>query len=269
MKRLIYNNTLKKIKMKVIIYLTLILLVFQSCVTSKNTLYLQSENYPVSLKALRAFEPVIKNDNLLNIIVSGDNPEAGAIFNLVGSSKNINSDNNSSTSTTVTYLVDNNGNIEMPVLGKIHVEGLKKSELESLLKERIGKYISNPILFIRIINYRLYVLGEVNRSGEQKLDAGERTTILEALSRAGDLTINGNRKKVKIIREVDGVTSINSIDLTKPSFIESDFYYLQQNDVVYVEPNKAKINTTTIGPFATALSLVASSLSILYLFSNL
>lgn len=245
------------------------LLVLQSCVTSKNTLYLQAENYPVSLKALHAFEPVIKNDNLLNIIVSGDNPEAGAVFNLVGSNKNLNTDSNTSKSTTVTYLVDNNGNIEMPVLGKIHVEGLKKSELESLLKERIGKYLSNPILFIRIINYRLYVLGEVNRSGEQRLDAGERTTLLEALSRAGDLTINGNRKKVKIIREVDGVTTINTVDLTKPDFIESDFYYLQQNDVVYVEPNKAKLNTTSVGPFATVLSLIASGVTLYLLFSKL
>lgn len=264
-----HKNIFESKKVKIAIRLSAILLVFQSCVTSKNTLYVQSESYPVSVRAMYPFEPVIKNDNLLNIVVSGDNPEAGAIFNLVSLNKNINSDKSINTPTNVTYLVDNDGNIEMPLLGKIHVEGLKKSELEALLKAKIGQYMSNPILFIRIINYRLYVLGEVNRGGEQRLDGGERTTLLEALSRAGDLTINGNRKKVKVIREVDGKTTINTLDLTNPSFIESNFYYLQQNDVVYVEPNKAKINTTSIGPFATALSIVASSLSLYVLLSNL
>ncbi|MEC4049928.1 polysaccharide biosynthesis/export family protein [Flavobacterium sp. SUN046] len=255
--------------MKKIVPLLVIIVSFQSCITTKNTVYVQSENFPISVKTTRPFEPIIKSDNILNITVSGDNPEAAAVFNLVTLNKNINTDKSINTPTNVTYLVDNEGFIEMPLLGKIHVAGLKKSELEDLLKARIGKYLANPILFIRILNYRLYVVGEVNRSGEQKLDSGERTTIIEALSRAGDLTINGNRKRVKIIREIDGITTINTIDLTNPDFIKSDYYYLQQNDVVYVEPNKAKINTSSILPYATALSIIASTITVYFLVKKL
>lgn len=254
--------------MKYIVYCFGIALFFQSCITPKNTLYVQSEKYPVSVRNTNPFEPVIKSDNILNIVVAGDNPEAAAVFNLVTLNKNINVDKSVNTPTNVTYLVDNEGNIEMPLIGKVHVEGLKKSELEVVLKERISKYINNPILFIRILNYRLNVLGEVNRGGEQKLES-ERTTIIEAISRAGDLTINGNRKKIKVFREIDGVTTINTIDITNPEFIKSDFYYLQQNDVVYVEPNNAKIKTSSIAPYATVLSVVASSITLYLLLERL
>ena len=255
--------------MKKIILIIIASLLLQSCITSKNTLYLQSNRYPVEVRTTFPFEPVIKSDNVLNITVSGDNPEAAAVFNLVTLNKNINTDKSVNTPTNVTYLVDNDGNIEMPLIGKVHVEGLKKSELEAILKSRISKYIDNPILFVRILNYRLYVLGEVNRGGEQKLDGGERTTIIEAISRAGDLTINGNRKRVKVIREIDGVTTINNVDITKPDFIKSDFYYLQQNDVVYVEPNKARIATTSITPFSTTLSIIASTITVYLLLEKL
>ncbi len=253
--------------MKNIFLFLAITILFQSCITKRDTLYLQADKYPISVNTTFPFEPIIKSDNILSITVSGENPEAASIFNLVAINKNINSDKSVNTPTNVTYLVDNSGYIEMPLLGKIYVEGLKKSQLEDLLKEKISKYIANPVLFVRILNYRLYVMGEVNRGGEQKLDSGERTTILEALSRAGDLTINGNRKKIKIIREIDGVTTVNTVDITKPDFIKSDYYYLQQNDVVYVEPNNSKITTSSISPFATAFSIIATGLSI-YLLST-
>lgn len=259
----------KLIQMKKILFIPFLFFLLQSCITSKNTLYVQSEKYPVIVQTKFPFEPVIKSDNVLNITVSGDNPEAAAVFNLVTLNKNINTDKSVNTPTNVTYLVDNDGNIEMPLIGKVHVEGLKKSELELVLKSRISKYINNPILFVRILNYRLYVLGEVNRGGEQKLDSGERTTIIEAISRAGDLTINGNRKKVKIIREIDGITTINNVDITNPDFIKSDFYYLQQNDVVYVEPNKTKIRATSITPFSTTLSIIASAVTVYLLLEKL
>lgn len=246
-----------------------LLLVFESCITAKNTIYMQSSSYPISVKTTIPFEPTIKSDNILSITVSGDNPEAAAVFNLVTLNKNISSDKSINTPTNVTYLVDNEGFITMPLIGKIHVAGLKKSELETLLKARISDYLANPILYIRILNYRLYVVGEVNKSGEQKLENGERTTLIEALSRAGDLTINGNRKRIKVIREIDGTTTINTVDLTQPDFIKSEYYYLQQNDVVYVEPNQAKINSSSLVPYATALSIIASTITVYFLVKKL
>jgi len=134
---------------------------------------------------------------------------------------------------------------------------------------KLEKYIDNPILFVRILNYRYYVTGEVNRPGEQQLEGGERVTLMEALSKAGDLSINGNRKKIKIIRQEKDFTSINIVDITKPDFLNSEFYYLQQNDVVYVEPNKAKITTSGISPIATTFSIVASAITLFLLIDRL
>jgi len=251
-----------KMKSKIIIFFICTALLFQSCITKKNTLYVQTKKLPFKIESGFPFEPKIKSDNILNIIVTADNPEAAAVFNLVTSNRNANSENTISQGNSVTYLVDYKGFIEMPVLGRFKVEGLKKSELEDLLKEKISKIVDNPVVIVRILNYRLYVVGEVNRSGEQRLDNGERVTIFEAISRAGDLTINGNRKKIRILRENDGVQTLNVIDITKPDFINSDFYFLQQNDVVIVDPNSTKITTSSIGPFATAMSIITSAISL-------
>lgn len=256
--------------MRLIFKMILVLIVCQSCITPKSTIYLQSESFPLKVNSSIPFEPTIKSDNVLNILVSSESPQASQDFNLVIASRNISSSASAFTQlSNVTYLVDNFGFIDFPVLGKIKVDGLKKSELETLLKNRLEKYIDNPVLFVRILNYRYYVTGEVNRPGEQLLDGGERVTLLEALSKAGDLSINGNRKKIKIIRQEKDLTSINIVDITKPDFLNSEFYYLQQNDVVYVEPNRAKIATSGISPIATTFSIVASALTLFLLIDRL
>ena len=224
----------------------------------------------MNVKSSIPFEPTIKCDNVLNILVSSESPQAAQDFNLIIASRNISSSSSAFTQlSNVTYLVDNFGFIDFPVVGKIKVDGLKKSELEILLKDKLEKYIDKPVLFVRILNYRYYVTGEVNRPGEQQLDGGERVTLMEALSKAGDLSINGNRKKIKIIRQEKDFTSINLVDITKPDFLNSEFYYLQQNDVVYVEPNKAKITTSGISPIATTFSIVASAITLFLLIDRL
>jgi polysaccharide export outer membrane protein len=248
--------------MRSVFILALFALFFQSCITRKGTVYVQSKNYPFTLNNSKPFELTIKNDNILNILVTCDNPQSASVFNLVTVNRNITSNINNTTTSNVTYLVDNDGNIEFPLVGKLKVAGLKKSEFEDLIKSKLAKYIENPVVFVRVLNFRFYVLGEVNRSGEQILNDGERVTLLEALTKAGDLTINGNRKKVKLIRESNGATTINQIDITNPDFINSDFYYLQQNDIVYVEPNKAKISTNAISPIATVFSFVTGALTL-------
>lgn len=258
----------KMITKKITLFVVLFFLL-QSCITKKGTIYMQTKSYPFKIESGFPFEPKIKNDNILNIIVTADNPEAASVFNLITANRNANSADTFAQSSSVTYLVDYKGYIEMPVLGKFKVEGLKKSELENLLKEKIGKLVSNPVVIVRILNYRLYVVGEVNRSGEQRLENGERVTIFEAISRAGDLTLNGNRRKIRILRETDGVHTINVIDITKPDFINSDFYFLQQNDVVIVDPNNARIASSSIGPIVGALSIFTSAITLFLLSSRL
>lgn len=240
-----------------------------SCITPRDTIYLQSDSYPLSVNSSEPFEPIIKKDNVLSITVSADNHDAVSIFNIVANTRNLNTNSGFTTPTFVTYLVDNYGNIEFPVIGRIKVDGLKKSELEAFLLKELSKYVDNPSVFIRIINYRYYVLGEVNMSGEQKVLDGERVTLLEALSKAGDLTINGNRKKIKIIRQKNNTVTTSLVDITKPDFISSEFYYLQQNDIVYVEPNRTKIAVNGISPIATTFSIVTGAITLFLLIDRL
>ena len=143
-----------------------------------------------------------------------------------------------------TYLVNYDGNIDFPVLGTIKVEGLTRTDLTSMLKERIKEYANDPIVNIRLANFTVTVLGEVARPGTFTIQ-DERITLLEALGLANDLTIFGKRKNVLLIREIDGKKKYAKIDLTSINTLNSPIYYLQQNDVIYVEQNRAKIRSST------------------------
>jgi polysaccharide export outer membrane protein len=144
------------------------------------------------------------------------------------------------------YLVDASGSIDFPVLGKLKVGGLARSAVVQLFKEKIGIYIKNPIINFRITNFKVAVQGEVSQPGTYTVNS-ERVTLIEALTMAKDLTIYGKRDNILIIREIDGVKSYNRVDITKADFINSPFYYLAQNDVIYVEPNKNRINASAVG----------------------
>jgi polysaccharide export outer membrane protein len=157
------------------------------------------------------------------------------------------------------YLVNAEGYIEFPVLGKLKVGGLSRSEVIKMLQDKISVYIKNPMINFRIMNFKVSVQGEVTAPGTYTVDS-ERITLIEALSKAKDLTIYGKRNNILIIREINGVKSYNRIDITKADFIDSPFYYLAQNDVVYVEPNKNKINGAAIGPNTGVIISISSLL---------
>lgn len=157
------------------------------------------------------------------------------------------------------YLVNAEGMIDFPVLGKLKLSGLTRSEVLQLFEDKISKYIKNPIINLRIINFKVSVQGEVTLPGTYNVQS-ERITLIEALSMAKDLTIYGKRDNILIIREVDGVKSYNRVDITKADFINSPFYYLAQNDVVYVEPNKTKINGAAVGANTNVLISISSLL---------
>jgi polysaccharide export outer membrane protein len=155
--------------------------------------------------------------------------------------------------------VDAAGSIEFPVLGKLKVGGLSRSEVLQMLQQKIGVYIKSPIINLRVMNFKVSVQGEVNAPGTYTVDS-ERVTLIEALSKARDLTIYGKRNNILIIREIDGIKSYNRVDITKADFINSPFYYLAQNDVVYVEPNQNKINGAAIGPNTGVIISITSIL---------
>jgi polysaccharide export outer membrane protein len=200
------------------------------------------------------FVSKFKIDDLVSIHVSSLNPEASAPFNLFrGASEG------GMRPEQVNYLVDQNGEIDFPVIGKLKIDGLSPEELRMLLRERLSDYLKDPIINIRLRNFTVTVLGEVNAPGTYPV-AGEQITILEAFGLAGDLTIRGVRQNVLVIRDFNGTKVYNRIDLTSKNMVKSPVYYLTQNDVVYVEPNKSGITASSLDNRATIAISIASIL---------
>lgn len=235
-----------------------------SCASRKDIAYLQNVSTSESGKELLNYEPKLQKDDLLSIIVSADQPEATIPFNMPQIQGNYQINENQDG--IKTYLIDSYGFIEFPVIGKIKLAGLSRSEAVTKLQLAIKEYITNPTINLRILNYKVSVLGEVLKPGSIKINS-ERITLLEAISQAGDLTIYGKRDNILVVRESDGKMTYNRVDVTKADFINSPFYYLSQNDVVLVEPNKTKMNSSVVGPNVTtiisALSLLGTILIIL------
>ena len=226
--------------------LLLVFLLF-SCKSSKEIVYYQNIDNLSPSEKINSYEIKFQPDDLLTIIVSADDPESAIPFNMSTISvPAMGSNSLVGQQSLQTYLVDNDGFIDFPVLGKLKVGGLSRSELMKLLETRMSSYIKNPIINLRRINFKISVQGEVTAPGTYTFNS-DRVTLIEAISMARDLTIYGKRNNILIIREVNGVKTFNRIDITKADFINSPFYYLYQNDVIYVEPNKTKINGAVIG----------------------
>lgn len=205
--------------------------------------------------------PTIVPSDLLIITVSSFDMEAVLPFNLLMPARNMEQQTgaNSRNRDMQGYLVSAEGTIEFPVLGTMEVAGLTRSELIKKLKEDISKYVKDPIVNVTISNYKVTVLGEVNQPGTFTIP-DERITLLEAIGRAGDLTIYGKRENILILREKDGVKEYKKIDITKSEFLDSDYYYLKQNDVVYVEPNNAQVNAAAYNRNSSVYISIASVL---------
>ncbi|MDO6518261.1 polysaccharide biosynthesis/export family protein [Zobellia uliginosa] len=225
-----------------------------SCATRKEVVYFQNTGDFETLVDKNSFTPKFKVDDLVSIYVSTLDSEASAPFNLFrgGAEGGIRPEQ-------VDYLVDKEGEIDFPVIGKIKIAGLSGEEVRVLLRDRLSDYLKDPIINIRLRNFSISVLGEVNRPGTYPVD-GERITIMEALGLAGDLTIKGKRENVMVIRDFDGTKVYTRIDLTKKEALSSPVYYLTQNDVVYVEPNNSAIKSSTLDNRASIYVSVASLL---------
>ena len=237
-------------------------LLFSSCFSYKKVPYLKdSQEINSQLKQLPMYDAKIMPKDLLTITVNTTDPEVAAPFNLtVQSSGN-------GQSSLQQYLVSNEGTIDFPVLGTLQVSGLTKSEAENLIREKLGVYLKEtPIVTVRMTNYKISVLGEVASPGMFTI-SNEKVNIFEALALAGDLTIYGKRNNVKLIREdAAGQREIIELNLNKSDIITSPYYYLQQNDILYVTPNKTKAKNSDIGQ---GTSLWFSATSILISLANL
>ena len=250
-------------KYKYIIIFIIFINLFTSCISNKNIVYFQDVNNESVFESFsKNYNPIFHADDLLAIIVTSHDNESTTPFNL-----NINqiSTNNAGYTTGSPipngYLINKDGEIDFPIIGKIKLIGLNRMEAVELIKSKLSDYVKDPIVNIRILNYKITVIGEVNKPGTFTIP-NERITIIEALGLAGDLTITGKRNNILVIRDNNGEKINYRIDLTKSDILKSPVYYLNQNDVVYIEPNRSKINSSVINPSNTGLLISSVSLFI-------
>jgi polysaccharide export outer membrane protein len=243
------------------ILLVLVSIVLFSCVSRKKMVYYQNIESMNNKEMTNSYEIKIQPDDLLMIIVSCDDPEIAKPFN-IGASNQFQS-GSSNQQSGPTYLVDVNGAIDFPVLGKLTIGGMTRTQVMKMLNEKISLYIKKPLVTLTIKNYKVTVQGEVVSPGIYSFDS-ERFTLVDALIKAGDLKIQAKRKNILIIRQTDGVITYNRVDITKADFINSPFYYLRQNDMVYVQPNRLVLQGAARSRETTFLfSAVASFLTYL------
>lgn len=216
-------------------------LLFGGCTSKKNVIYFQADSTTL-INLNKLVTPILQNGDVLAISFVSDDERVTAPFNAVGTY--VSGNPNTNNPFLPTYIIDNNGEIDLPQLGKVKVSGLSKIEAIQMLQVLASKYINKPIVNLKILNFQIAVLGEVKNPGTFNI-VHDRITILEALALAGDMTISGVRKNVLVIRETNGKKEEFRLDLTNREVLNSPVYYLAQNDVVYVEPNNAAIQSAS------------------------
>ena len=245
-----------------------------SCSTPKNVAYIQNSDDVDYAKSEYLYDARIMPKDILTITVNTVNPEASEPFNLlIHNTLNTSRSIATTGGSLQTYLVDNNGCIDFPVVGTLQVGGLTKSMCEKLIHDKIQRYMNaeeNPIVTVRMSNYKISVIGEVNRPGMFNV-GNEKISIFEALAQAGDLSIYGVRDRVKLIREnAKGRKEIHTVNLNDADIVNSPYYYLQQNDVLYVEPNSVKAKNSAIGTSTTIwISVTGALVSLASLIVNI
>lgn len=263
-------------KKSFIIIFSFVLFFLSSCSSKKKLDYLQNiESVALEASTKNAISTIQPNDQLVIMVTAKDmdvvkpfnqNFSSGQILQYSIPSNNAPTQSQTSTSGP-TYMVDSQGNIEFPVIGKINTENKTTEELRDILKKEISKYVLNPQISVKNTNYKITVLGEVNRPGTYNIPDA-RTTLLEVLGLAGDLTIYGNREDVLVLRNIDGTMTKERIDLTKADFINSPFFYLKQNDVIIVSPNETKQKTSRLDPntgiYISVASIVVTILALIF-----
>jgi polysaccharide export outer membrane protein len=239
------------------IFFTFFLLFLSSCSSKKQVIYFNDINFENQDKNIISLGKIQPND-ILSIIISSSSTELSAMYNL-------NQDQNQNSSFFPGYLVNLEGKITLPILGKITVKDLTMAQLEELLVKILieGKHLSEPIVTARLMNAKFTVLGEVSKPGTYNYSE-QNISVLQALGYAGDLTINGKRENVLLIREENNAKTYITIDMTSKQWFGSPYYYIKPNDVIYVNPNGPKVKTAGyIGNLGTFISIVSLSLSMI------
>jgi polysaccharide export outer membrane protein len=247
-------------KIKLILLICIALTQF-SCV-SKKKYYLLQGTYDMK-NASSNYEPIIQKDDRISILVSTFQKELAEPFNL-----NPNTNNNTANANNINngYLVDSEGNIDFPVLGKLSVAGYTVDQLKLMLNDKLKSYLVDPVINIRILNFKVSVLGAVQSPGIKDFQTN-RVTLLDALAASGDITPYGRRDNILIIRDYQGVKTFNNVDITNANVVNSPYFYLDQNDVIYIQERKAKVDASAL-PNLPLIVSVASFLTTVLILLN-
>ena len=241
---------------------------FVSCTSSKKVVYFNdmadTTAGSLGIAQINFESPIQKNDQLW-ITVGGSNPLDLVQLNSANGMGTGGGASTVSSGTAIGYLVEADGSIKIPYVGKVTAQGLTRLQLENKLTDLFKDYTKNPVVNVRFLNYSFSVMGEVREGGRFTMSS-ERVTILEAISMAGDLTDLGRRDNVLLVREVNGERSFARVNLLSKNLFNSPYYYLKTNDVVYVEPVQAKFISRTGVP--QYLGIVAVGLSLLITIIN-
>ena len=249
----------------VICYLSLIVIfLINSCASHEDLVsFNEGVRFPQRPIPINNSKPIrIQPNDILHIVVFSIDPLAAQPFNTTPTGGSVGGNFNRDALQLNGYLVDQEGFIDFPVLGKIKLGGLDFKEAKGILLQNLGNYLKDPVVNLRILNFRVNVLGEVSRPGVYSI-TNDRLTIIEALSWAGDLTQYGRRDSILLSREIDGQRSFGYVNLNDRNIFESPYFYLQQNDVIYVQPNTTKVNVVRdpaqrVLPWVSALTGVAA-----------
>jgi polysaccharide export outer membrane protein len=257
----------------------IIIFFFSACINEKKIAYFQkANNQSDTISVANAYIPKIQPGDILSIYINSLSPEASSFFNpyTPSASSDLSASSSSSSSSSPTsgattspalsqsaspgVLVDPNGNIEWPILGTVNLNGLTTGQAQDYLKKLLTKYLKDPTVAVRFLNFRISILGEVTRPSVY-IVPNERITLPEALSMAGDLTIYARRDNVQVIRDINGKKEFGVINLNRRDIFNSPYYYLHANDLIYVQPGKSKAEATDhtyilIPSFVTLISVI-------------
>jgi polysaccharide export outer membrane protein len=241
-----------------------------SCLRTQQVSYFSNAEDTTLITRTEEAEPLIQKNDILSIYISSLNAEASAVFNAPNSQATSSTTSTGSNAGTGGYLVNQEGNIQLPILGNIKASGITKKQLKEDITNQIldKKLLLDPIVTIRHMNYEVTVIGEVGKPTVINVP-NEKISLLKALGIAGDITVFGKKDNVLLIREIEGKRKVKRINLNSKNFLTSSYYYLQPNDVVYVEPNKQKAQSANsnqqlvialVSGVATIVAVVVSQL---------
>ena len=243
--------------------LVVVFLAFQSCVSTKNVTYFQNltQEQRSYLDSTTTFvEPVIQSDDILSISILTIDPSTSAVANQSNSLMTAGSSSSTGKQEIEGFIVDKNGEIELALIGKIKLAGLTTYQARELIRAKALENFKNPIVTLRFANFKISVLGEVGRPSTYTLP-NEKVSILDVLSLAGDLTLYGRRENVLVIREVNGKKEFGRLNLNSTELFSNPYYYLRQNDIVYVEPDKAKASALN-SPTRNTIGIILSAVTV-------